>query len=115
MPVPLPLLLIFFLAVLLPSIALSLLALRAADREGVYAERRLEETLLAEANLAASRTNSMLKAIETELETEARSLTASGESLRGWEEKNPLVAVPFFLRGESSSFPSILPKKKIPF
>ncbi len=115
MSVPLPLLLIFFLAVLLPSIALSLLALRAADREGVYAERRLEETLLAEANLAASRTNSLLQAIETELEMEARSLTPSAVSLRGWGEKNPLVAVPFFLRGGDLILPPLPPAEKNAF
>lgn len=113
--VPLPLLLIFFLAVLLPSIALSLLALRAADREGVYAERRLEETLLAEANLAASRTNSLLQAIETELEMEARSLTPSAVSLRSWGEKNPLVAVPFFLRGGDLILPPLTPAEKNAF
>ncbi|MEA4881883.1 MAG: HAMP domain-containing sensor histidine kinase [Synergistaceae bacterium] len=115
MPVPLPLLLIFFLAVLLPSIALSFLALRAADREGVYAERRLEETLLAEANLAASRTNSMLKDIETELETEARSLAPSAGALRDWEEENPLVAVSFFLRGGELILPPHSPAEKNTF
>ena len=115
MSVPLPLLLIFFLAVLLPSIALSLLALRAADREGVYAERRLEETLLAEANLAAFRTNSLLEGIETELEMEARSLSASIGSLRGWEEKNPLVAVPFYLRGGELILPLLPPAEKNAF
>ena len=115
MSVPLPLLLIFFLAVLLPSIALSLLALRAADREGVYAERRLEETLLAEANLAASRTNSLLKSVETELETEARSLVASAGSLRDWKERNPLVGVPFIFRRGEFLLPYLLPAEKEAF
>ena len=38
----------FIIAVIIPSIALSLLAIRAIDREEAYMEKRLEETLLAE-------------------------------------------------------------------
>ena len=60
LPVPLPFLLVFVLAVLLPSIALSLLALRAADREAVYVERSLEAALLAEVNLAAQKISALL-------------------------------------------------------
>ena len=71
LPVPLPFVLVFVLAVLLPSIALSLLSLRAADREAVYVERSLEAALLAEVNLAAQKISALLESLAGDLKRQA--------------------------------------------
>lgn len=81
-----PLLSIFVLAVLVPSIALSLLALRAAERESMYVERRLEGTLLAEVDLAARRVEELTNEIFAELQRDS-------------SRANPLADVPFTLNG----------------
>ena len=68
---PFPMILIFALAVLLPSAVLGLLALRAADREAAYVERSLEAALLAEVNLAAQKISSLVDELAAELGREA--------------------------------------------
>ena len=45
---------VFLLAVLVPCIAMSVLALRAAEREAMYVERRMETSLLAEVDLTTA-------------------------------------------------------------
>ncbi len=93
-----PLAFVFVLAVLLPSLALSVLALRAANREALYVERRLENALLAEVNHAAGAVAELLRRIGTELETDAAGFAGSGEAaLDEWRARNPLVSVPFAL------------------
>ena len=93
-----PLAFVFVMAVLLPSLALSLLALRAANREALYVERRLENALLAEVNHAAGAIAELLRRIGTELETDAAGLSGSGAgALDAWRAGNPLVSVPFAL------------------
>ena len=82
-----PLLSIFVLAVLVPSIALGILALRAAERESMYVERRLEGTLLAEVDLAARRVEELTNEIFAELQANS-------------SHTNPLVDVPFTLQGD---------------
>jgi signal transduction histidine kinase len=97
LPTPLPLVLLFFLAVLLPSVALSMLALRAADREALHVERGLEGALLSEINFAANRVSDLLKTIEYELEGEASEIPSALSGLRRWRGRNPLAALPFLL------------------
>ena len=93
-----PLAFVFVLAVLLPSLALSLLALRAANREALYVERRLENALLAEVNHAAGAIAELLRRIGTELDADAAGLAGTGEGvLDAWRTRNPLVSVPFAL------------------
>ena len=93
-----PLAFVFVLAVLLPSLALSLLALRAANREALYVERRLENALLAEVNHAAGAIAELLRRIGTELDADAAGLAGTGEGvLDAWLARNPLVSVPFAL------------------
>ena len=65
--IPLLLVSVFVLAVLVPSVGLGFLALRAAERESLYVERRLEETLLAEADLAARRVEELMERLTEEL------------------------------------------------
>ena len=85
-----PLVLLFVLAVLVPSIALSFLALRAAERESLYVERRLEGALLAEADLAAGRIAELMTDLAAELQKEAENAFADPGSA--------LVEVSFSLR-----------------
>jgi len=96
--VPLPFLLVFVLAVLLPSIALSLLALRAADREAVYVERSLEAALLAEVNLAAQKVSVLLESLGGELKREAERISGP-EALEGPAAPLSSAAFPFFVKG----------------
>jgi signal transduction histidine kinase len=88
---------VFVLAVFTPSVILSLLALRAADRESLYVERRLEETLLAEADLVARRIEEAMSAAAAALEREAGRLSPS----------NPLVEAPFTLQDGRLSLPDL--------
>jgi signal transduction histidine kinase len=97
--VPVLLFSIFVLAVFIPSIALCFLALRAADRESLYVERRLEEALLAEADLAARRVEEAVRGVAAELEGDADRLSSS----------NPLVGVPFRLEDGRLALPPLSP------
>ena len=81
--IPVSLVFVFIAAVLVPSIALSFLALRAADRESLYMERRLESTLLTEVNLAAREVERLMNRILLQLEN---------------DENTSLVDVPFILQ-----------------
>jgi signal transduction histidine kinase len=91
---------IFVLAVLVPSIALSFLALRAAEREAVYVERRLESALMAEVGLTAARIEGMMDDILAALDREAAAFGGGDDALMArWSETNPLVDTPFRLIG----------------
>ncbi|MDR1944094.1 MAG: HAMP domain-containing histidine kinase [Synergistaceae bacterium] len=92
---PVSLILILLLAVLAPSVALSFLALRAADRESVYIERRLESALMAEVQMAARGVEAAMDNIFYEL---LRSVPQWAPDYVSWVE-NPLVGAPFLLSG----------------
>ncbi|MDP2922142.1 MAG: HAMP domain-containing sensor histidine kinase [Candidatus Omnitrophota bacterium] len=57
----------FILAVILPSIILSLIAVRSINREEAYVEKQLERSLLAEVVHVSSLANAQLKDIQKEL------------------------------------------------
>lgn len=95
---PFSMILIFALAVLLPSAVLGLLALRAADREAAYVERSLEAALLAEVNLAAQKVSSLLDELAAELGREARKISGPGD-LEEMRALPPPAALPFFAAG----------------
>jgi signal transduction histidine kinase len=101
----LPLAFVFVLAVLLPCVALSLLALRAANREALYVERRLENTLLAEVNHAAGQIADLLRRIGRELADDAPLEGSVEAALESWRRRNALVAVPFALEAGRLSTP----------
>ncbi len=89
----------FIIAVIIPSIALSLLAIRAIDREEAYMEKQLKQTLLAEVMNVTSMVNLKLQKIQQELNSTA-SITErdnTGETFPQWKERTPLVGVPFLL------------------
>jgi hypothetical protein len=99
-PLPFTPIAIFILAVLVPSIALSFLALRAAEREAVYVERRLESALMAEVGLAAASIEGLMDDILSALDREAASFGGGDDALMArWSKTNPLVDTPFRLIG----------------
>ena len=94
---PFSLTLLFSLAVLLPSVVLSMLALRAADREALHIERNLESALLSEVNLAAHRVADLLGSIATELMGEASEIPSNPAFLEQWRGGGALAVSPFLL------------------
>jgi signal transduction histidine kinase len=87
---------VFVMAVLLPCAALSLLALRAADRESSYAERRLEGSLMAEVGLAAREIEQYIARASASLEREIGAGMASSPD--EWRAADALVETVFVLR-----------------
>ncbi|NLK18473.1 MAG: hypothetical protein GX310_01620, partial [Synergistaceae bacterium] len=90
--------LVFAVAVLLPSAVLGLLALRAADREAAYVERSLEAALLAEVNLAAQKITALLDGLGSELQGRARKIAGPGDLEKAGELPAP-AALPFYVEG----------------
>lgn len=95
--VPLLLLFIFISAVLIPSIALGFLALRAAERESLYIERSLEDALLAEAKLSAGKIETLLHQLSEKLQKEASEKFSDIHKLYQWREQNEFVNVAFII------------------
>jgi len=89
---------VFVLAVLGPSVGLSLLALRAASREALFVERRFEGALLAEVNHAATRIAEVLQVVMEDLTAEAERIDSDVAALARWKKEEPLVDVPFLLQ-----------------
>ena len=100
-----PLALLFLLGVLLPSVALSVLALRAASREALFVERRLEVALLAEVGDAARQVERALEDIREELSQELKDLPLTPRDLARWGSRQELAAVPFLLSQGVLSLP----------
>lgn len=92
---PFPMILVFAMAVLLPSGVLGLLALRAADREAAYVERSLEAALLAEVNLAAQKISALLEGLGADLGREALKISGPGD-LEGTVALPAPAALSFF-------------------
>ena len=90
---------VFAVAVLLPSAVLGLLALRAADREAAFVERSLEAALLAEVNLAAQKITALLDGMGRELQGRAQKITGPGDLEKAGELPAP-AALPFFVEGD---------------
>jgi signal transduction histidine kinase len=89
------LVLILAAAIFAPGAALSLLALRAAEREAVYVERRLEEALAAEVGLAARRVEELVRDARDSL---ARDVQSGAGARVGWAKTNPVAGTAFTLR-----------------
>lgn len=105
------LLLILFFAVIVPCMALSLLALRAADRESVYLEKRLENTLLAEVDLATRAVNDLLSTLTSEL-LESSSGVSGIFDLRPWHQDEILSDVPFLLKNGKLTLIGVNPRRE---
>lgn len=98
-PTSLSLVIIFLSVVILPSVVLSMLALRAADREALLVSRRLEVSLMSEVNLAANRVADLLDTIEGELEGEASEIPSNPSLFEGWSGGGRLTDCPFLVSG----------------
>jgi signal transduction histidine kinase len=90
---------IFIAAVIVPSVLLAVISLRAAGREEAYVEVQLSRTLLSEDLLITGMINAETEKIRSELaETlEVAAAANPGKSLAKWKADNPLVSVPFFV------------------
>ncbi len=91
--------LLFIIAVVLPSVFLALIAIRAINREEAYIEKRLEGTLLTEAGHVVILVNSELEDILEELKNSAPGLREHDpeDLLYEWNSRSSLVSVPFIL------------------
>jgi signal transduction histidine kinase len=90
---------IFVAAVIVPSILLAVLSVRAAGREEAFVEKQLTTTLLAEvtqtAGLAAAEVGRIVDELRTGID-----LPEAGDYARilpRWQRATPLVGVPFLL------------------
>jgi two-component system phosphate regulon sensor histidine kinase PhoR len=91
--------LIFIAAVIVPSILLAVLSIRAAGREEAFVEKQLATTLLAEITQTAGLANAEIGRIVDELRSGIE-VPAGGDyapALRRWQKSSPLVGVPFLL------------------
>jgi len=98
-PTSLSLVIIFLSVVILPSVVLSMLALRAADREALLVSRQLEVSLMSEVNLAANRVADLLDTMEGELEGEASEIPSNPSLFEGWYGGGRLTDCPFLVSG----------------
>ena len=90
---------LFALAVLVPGIALAVIAVRSINREEAYIEKQLEATLLAEVTYLVSLVQTELGRIESELADSAPMdpLADPGQAFAGWRDASDLITSPFVL------------------
>ncbi len=90
---------IFVAAVIVPSILLAVLSIRAAGREEAFVEKQLATTLLAEATHVADLAAAEVARIADELRAglEVPAGAAFAKTLAEWKRGQPLVEVPFLL------------------
>jgi signal transduction histidine kinase len=91
--------LIFIAAVIVPSILLAVLSIRAAGREEAFVEKQLATPLDVETSHAAALANAEIGRIVEELKA-GIDIPAGGAYLRllsQWKAASPLVSVPFLL------------------
>ncbi len=92
---------LFLIAVIIPAIILSGIAIRSLSREEAYIERRIKNTLLAEATHTASLIQAELKNVQQELNTTAPSIgdTSLNQAFQQWQERS-LVDAPFLVASD---------------
>ena len=104
---------VFVAAVLVPSVILSVISIRSADREEAYVEKQLTTTLLAEVAHTAALASSRVTGISEELHA-GIALPAGvddQEALLAWKKRSPLVEVPYLL---SSGYRVLWPRSDTP-
>ncbi len=88
----------FIIAVIIPSVILSVIAVRSVNHEEVFIEKRLEDALLVEVNHVAVLIKQAVEDIEKELN---RTLYVIGsdyeKSFSQWKTKSSMVGIPFLL------------------
>jgi signal transduction histidine kinase len=100
---------VFIAAVIMPSILLAVLAIRAASREAAFIERQLAATLGADVTHTAALALSEAQRVTEELSAGIDVPPGSNYEriLASWKKSNPLVSVPFLL---SSSYRILWPR-----
>lgn len=100
--------LLFFLAVLVPGVLLSVVAVRSINREEAFLEKRFQESLDAELLHVVSMMRDEIGRIRAELEDTAPAIPGGavpGGGLRpvldGWKARSTLVRVPFLVAADS--------------
>jgi signal transduction histidine kinase len=89
---------IFFIgAVVIPSVILALIAVRAINREEAYIEKSLQGTLLAEVTHAVSLVAGELEKVREELGRTAPAGAGEPAAWADWKQASPLVQGPFLL------------------
>jgi signal transduction histidine kinase len=90
---------IFVAAVLVPSVLLAVLSVRAAGREEAYVEKQLATTLLAEVTHTAGLASAAVGGVAEDLHRSVAlvSRTPIQRALPAWKKRTPLVGVPFLL------------------
>ncbi|MBU2103014.1 MAG: HAMP domain-containing histidine kinase, partial [Candidatus Omnitrophica bacterium] len=95
-----PLGILFILAVVIPSVALSIIAVRSLSREEAYLEKQTQKTLSAEVNQIASRLSGLLEEFKGELNRSldvVHNAADIKDSFSQWKRSSPLVDTPFLL------------------
>jgi signal transduction histidine kinase len=90
---------VFIAAVIVPSILLAVLAIRAAGREEAFIERQLAATLGADVTHTAAMALAEVNRVTEELGAgvDVPSGSDYARILAAWKKSDPLVSVPFFL------------------
>ena len=91
--------LFFLIAVVIPCVVLTVIAIRSINREKAYIEKRFQETLTAEIFYTVSLLNQELDKVREELNSTSPSSTSTDpkRSLSEWKTLSQLVNVPFLL------------------
>ncbi len=85
---------IFILAVVIPGIVLSLIAIRAASRENAYIEYRMRNTFISEITLTKTVANDVMVTVTKELDS---IFTTQFDTITNRDSVNTLIEVPFIL------------------
>jgi signal transduction histidine kinase len=100
---------LFAAAVIIPSLLLGMVAVRAINREELFVEKRLQETLLVEVNHVVSLINGEIAAMQRELDGAfIFPMRDPRSSATSWKRSSPLVDIPFVL---SDSMDLLFPGK----
>ncbi len=94
---------LFFLAVLVPGILLSVIAVRSINREEAFLEKRFQENLDAELLYVVSVMRDEIGGVQAELEATAPAVDAGDlrPVLDGWKARSALVRVPFLIAADN--------------
>ncbi|MDH4197707.1 MAG: ATP-binding protein [Candidatus Aminicenantes bacterium] len=94
--------LLFFLAVLVPGVLLSIIAVRSINREEAFLEKRFQANLDAELVHVVSLMRDEIGRAQAELETTVPAVNAGDlrSVLDGWKARSALVRVPFLVAAD---------------
>ncbi|MFH1777980.1 MAG: HAMP domain-containing sensor histidine kinase [Candidatus Omnitrophota bacterium] len=90
---------VFFIAVIVPCVVLSSIAVRAISHEEAFIEKQIEKNLIAEVTHVASLIEQQIILSQQELTATVAidRLQEPEKYLKTWKDKSPLVSVPFLI------------------